>query len=333
MANILLTQRCTRSCPYCFAKKHMAGSPPDDILSWEDLIYLVDFLQLSGETRVQFLGGEPTLHPDFIDFCLYVLRRGMGVTVFTNGMLLPDKLSDAVRRFSGIREDRLSFVCNLNHPEHTPKSESVLVADFLEAFGRRITPGFNIYRNDFDIDFLFDYINRYGLGKGIRLGLAHPIPGTRNMHIKIADMAITVRRLMSFRDKFERHRVRPLPDCGFPMCHFTTEDKGWLYRMTGGRFQFGCSPVIDIGPDMSVWSCFPLSAHHKKSIFEFDSMRDVFDFYHERHRSIRVEVGGIFGECDDCRFREDDICMGGCAAHALSAFVNEANVRLPEFYQ
>lgn len=28
MPNILLTQRCVRSCPYCFAKKHMGGADP-----------------------------------------------------------------------------------------------------------------------------------------------------------------------------------------------------------------------------------------------------------------------------------------------------------------
>jgi radical SAM protein with 4Fe4S-binding SPASM domain len=105
-----------------------------------------------------------------------------------------------------------------------------------------------------------------------------------------------------------------------------------MYGMTGGAFQFGCSPVVDIGPDMSVWSCFPLSSHHKRSLFEFDSMGDVFDFYKQRHHSIRVEIGGVFEECDDCRYRQEDVCMGGCAAHALSSFIDEAPVRLPEFY-
>ena len=46
MPNILLTQKCIRSCPYCFARKHMHDSPPDDILKWEDLIYIVDFFHI-----------------------------------------------------------------------------------------------------------------------------------------------------------------------------------------------------------------------------------------------------------------------------------------------
>lgn len=50
MPNILLTQKCIRSCPYCFARKHMHDAPPEDILKWEDLIYIVDFFQSGGDT-------------------------------------------------------------------------------------------------------------------------------------------------------------------------------------------------------------------------------------------------------------------------------------------
>ncbi|NOZ37009.1 MAG: 4Fe-4S cluster-binding domain-containing protein, partial [Gammaproteobacteria bacterium] len=61
MPNILLTQKCVRSCPYCFAKKHMANSVPDDILSWENFIYLADLFEKSGERKFPLLGGEPSL--------------------------------------------------------------------------------------------------------------------------------------------------------------------------------------------------------------------------------------------------------------------------------
>ena len=198
MANILLTQRCTRSCPYCFAIKHMDTSPPEDILSWENLIYLADFMQAAGERRVQFLGGEPTLHPQFIDFCLYIINRGMGITVFTNGMMPSEKLADAVKHFAQLPDEMLSFVCNINHPDITPKGEMEMALNFLKAFGRRITPGFNIYRKEIDIDFIFDYINKYGLQRGLRLGLAHPIPGVKNRYVKIQDMRNVVQGLMSY---------------------------------------------------------------------------------------------------------------------------------------
>ena len=86
MPNILLTQKCIRSCPYCFARKHMHDAPPEDILKWEDLIYIVDFFQAGGDTNISLLGGEPFLHPDIVDYILYIIHRGMHVTVFTSGI-------------------------------------------------------------------------------------------------------------------------------------------------------------------------------------------------------------------------------------------------------
>ena len=41
MANVLLTKKCVRSCPYCFAKEEMSGVD-EEILEWEDLIYIID---------------------------------------------------------------------------------------------------------------------------------------------------------------------------------------------------------------------------------------------------------------------------------------------------
>jgi len=34
--------------------------------------YVVDFLEASGEKRISLLGGEPTIHPKFVDFVKYL---------------------------------------------------------------------------------------------------------------------------------------------------------------------------------------------------------------------------------------------------------------------
>ena len=45
------------------------------------------------------------------------------------------------------------------------------------------------------------------------------------------------------------------------------------------KFKFGCGPAIDLTPDLNVYACFPLSGFHKRSLFEFDSMKEIHDFY------------------------------------------------------
>jgi len=335
MPNVLFTQSCTRSCPYCFAKKHIDGSVPSDIISWENLIYLADFFLISGHKRFQILGGEPTLHPELNDMITYLLERGFGINVFTNGIMSDKKLNEAARIFKDIPNDKLSFTLNINEPKSTPQSlsEAESVKRFLSHFGYRTTPGFNIYKLDFDLTFIFQLINEYGLSRTIRLGLAHPIAGKKNKFIQIKDIKRIIDRLFTFIPVMDRLRIKPGLDCGFPLCQFDDEQLGWIYRNTGGHYDFGCAPVIDIGPDMTIWPCFPLSDFHKKSIFDFNNINEIVDFYESIHRKVRIETGGIYEECDHCDYREEGICKGGCLAHNLNNFLDEHPIRMKEMYQ
>jgi len=331
MANILLTNKCVRSCPYCFAEKEMAGSKSMDVMSWENVIYIADFLHTSGERHVSLLGGEPTIHPDFTDIVLYFIARNFNVTVFTSAIMSGTRLDELEKHLTDIPTERLTFVCNLNNPEQTPSSheETEKIERFLSVMGPWTMPGFNIYRLDFELGFLVDLINRYGLKRSLRLGLAHPIPNLKNAFISTQDIGKVIERLYSHKPLFDRFRVSPGLDCGFPICKLTDEHLGWISRLTG-RAQFGCGPAIDITPDMQVYSCFPLSSFHKKSLFEFDSLKQVVDYYNNLHTQVRSEVPGIYAECDNCVYKDEDRCAGGGICQILNRFTAEAPIRLPD---
>lgn len=312
----------------------MSESSPDDYLSWENLIYLADLFQCSGERRFPLLGGEPSLHPYFNDMIVYLLERNFDVNVFTSGIMSDHILDEATSLFMDVPHDRLSFICNLNDPDKTPTrlAEIESIKRFLKTFGERIVPGFNIYQTDFNLEFLFHYINKYGLHRNIRLGLAHPIVGRKNKFIPLDDIDAIIDRLFSYVPLFERLRIKPGMDCGFPMCRFSDKQLAWLYRHTGGKYDFGCGPVIDIGPDMTVWPCFPLSSFQNKSVFEFNTLQEMHDFYQDIHNKIKVEASGIYKECDNCIYREDHHCAGGCLAHNLNHFQKEVPLRMKEVY-
>jgi hypothetical protein len=332
MPNLLLTQQCNRSCPYCFAKKHMSDSPSDGILTWDDLIYVADFLEASKEKSISLLGGEPTLHPDFVDFVSYLIERRFRVNIFTNGILSPAQLSRAETYLLDSPLELLSFVCNMNHPSISKPEETARIELFLETFNRHISPGYNIHRPSFDLRFLFDAIGRFGLKRHIRLGLAHPIPGEVNSFVAVDQMPEMISCLMEHLPLFEGLRVTAGFDCGFPLCLFTDDQLGRLYKNNAQRLQFGCGPALDIGPDLLTWSCFPLSNYHAKSLYDFNTLQEVRDYYLELHKKVRREVGGMFERCDVCRHREDLLCSGGCLAHLISRFHGEARVRMEEVY-
>ena len=332
MPNILLTQKCIRSCPYCFARKHMHDAPPEDILKWEDLIYIADFFQGGGDTNLSLLGGEPFLHPDITDYILYIISRGMHVTVFTSGVVGDRMLSEATRTLSDVDPAMLSFVVNLNNPNETSFSENESVAQFLTAFSRYSTLSINVYKLNFDYSYALNTINKYGLQRHIRLGLAHPIPGKKNMCIKPDQLRTMAEELMAYLPTFEAFDIHVGFDCGFPMCIFTDEEIGKLFKHTFGNVNFRCGPAIDVGPDLSVWACFPLSGYNKKSLLEFQNHEELCNFFSDFHNTVRVETGGLFEKCDMCKYRKQGMCSGGCLSHGLNKFVNEENIRNAQVY-
>jgi radical SAM protein with 4Fe4S-binding SPASM domain len=300
-----------------------------EIIRWEDLVYLADLLARDGCREMRFLGGEPTLHPQFADFLAYVIKRGFSVTVFSSG-IMSDKVKGDLRRvYETIPEaaKKISFLCNLNDPELSPSGETKRVEEFLEEFGTSVAPGFNIYRKDFSLDFLFRYINRYGLKRHIRLGLTHPILRENNAFIAISDMPEIVNRMLGYLPVFNKYDVVPALDCGFPLCLFSDEQLGQLYKAAKGTQSFTCGLPLDIGPDMTAWACFPLSATHRKSVYEFDDYNSMLEYFKTFSQDIRGEAGGIYEKCDSCDWRKKGMCGGGCAAHILREIDKEGGVR------
>lgn len=332
MANLLLTNRCVRSCPYCFARRELEPAGAGAFVAWEDVAFVADFLVRSGEPRLSLLGGEPLLHPDFVDLVLYLHARGLDVTVFTSGAVPEATVQEIAQHLACLEPAALQFVCNLNDPEQTrpARGERARVERFLAVLGPWVTPGFTIWRPDFQLEFLFDLIGRYGLQRSIRLGVAHPVAGAPSRHVRPDQYREVAARLCSYRPLLERLRVKPGFDCGFPMCVFTDEQLGWLARLRGEAASFSCGPAIDIAPDLSVYPCFPLSRFHRRSLYEFDTLQEVIEHYDRLRDDLYAEIPGVFDECDGCVHRQEDTCSGGGACHLLIRMIGEAPVRLPE---
>lgn len=328
MANVLLTETCVRSCPYCFAKQYMSDADVQDSLSWDNLIYIADFLEASGEKHISLLGGEPLLHPHIAEFINYLNERGFFVTVFTSGIMVESRFDEfAGKLLSRGQNLRVGFVCNVNDPSLSKKSEIEKVRKFFSVFGEYCSLSFNIYRLDFSMDFLLNYIVEYGLGRHIRLGLAHPIPGAKNLYINPKDFHIVRDTLMKSFVEMEKLEITPGFDCGFPMCMFSDEDLGKIFKCSLGQVSFQCGPAIDIGTDLSCWACFPLSDFYKKSLYDFNSYGEIHNFYETKMQHVRKEIKGLYEKCDQCIYHKKHLCSGGCLAHILNQYLEEGEIR------
>jgi MoaA/NifB/PqqE/SkfB family radical SAM enzyme len=74
-----ITRKCNLSCVHCYAESATSGLLTKAM--WQSVI---DQAQQMGVKHVQFVGGEPTIHPDFPDLLVRAAQRGMSIEVYSN---------------------------------------------------------------------------------------------------------------------------------------------------------------------------------------------------------------------------------------------------------
>lgn len=77
-----------------------------------------------------------------------------------------------------------------------------------------------------------------------------------------------------------------------------------------------CEPVIDIGPDLTVWCCFCLSKMWNRHLDEFQNLEEIRTYY---RRAMALYQSRLYpmDECSECRYREIWNCQGGCLTHTV----------------
>lgn len=85
-----ITAKCQLECAHCYAESAPQGT--HGVMVYDDWLRVIDEAVAIGVGMVQFIGGEPTLHPGLPDFVDYALIRGLSVEVFTNLVHVPRHL-------------------------------------------------------------------------------------------------------------------------------------------------------------------------------------------------------------------------------------------------
>jgi MoaA/NifB/PqqE/SkfB family radical SAM enzyme len=92
-----ITEKCNLTCSHCYAD----SGPQGDLygsMSFEDWSRIIDQASELGCRELQFIGGEPTLHPQLADLIMHASRQGFElIEVFTNATRLGKKMLGCMR--------------------------------------------------------------------------------------------------------------------------------------------------------------------------------------------------------------------------------------------
>lgn len=86
-----ITKKCNLNCVHCYL-----GGKNNSLLEKE---YIFDVLEKIGSdfNFVYLTGGEPMLHPDFLEIYTKIRKKGFCTNIFTNASLLTDEIFDVFK--------------------------------------------------------------------------------------------------------------------------------------------------------------------------------------------------------------------------------------------
>jgi len=100
MVTVNLTSRCNQKCIYCELSESTARRK-EDVLTVEDLTWIIDQMAMHKIRKLSLCGGEPFLFDGIIDVVKYAGTKGIRCSITTNGMtahLLDEKELDVLSK-------------------------------------------------------------------------------------------------------------------------------------------------------------------------------------------------------------------------------------------
>ncbi len=315
MANLSITNICNKKCVYCFAydtRSEYGTSYMDE----ETFDSALDYLERSHIKQVRLLGGEPTLHPDFISFVQKSLNKNLDIMVFTNG-LMSDRVLDFL---SEIPRGRLTVLLNTIHPNEKNHSGILRQREVMSRIGNTIIPGVNIYSRLFDLTYLSDYFPDFDLKKEIRLGIAHSVLSRNNRFLHPKEYSEVGLKIVEFKMEMDKIGVKIGFDCGFVPCMFPHDSFEFLneeLKKAGNC----CHPLIDMLSDGSFIPCYPLNNLIKIKLNNQIDAPVLIKRFSDRLKPYQ-DIG-IYPHCSICPLFKSR-CNGGCMAFKIQRYIDQS---------
>ena len=299
MANIIFTNYCNLHCEYCFANKIKSQSMQN--ITEKQLQRILDWLKKDYREshRIGIIGGEPTLHPYFIDrinqLSIFLEETKSEAMLFTNGLNIMSYLK--------YLNKKIGMLINVNK-----EKIDILDSQLNYLFNHKnyicgFTLGCNLYPNEKNYDFFWNIIKKYNV-HNIRVSITTP---QQKKYIENKDLYFSIMTPIfeDFVNNVYKYNCELQKDCSWiPSCYLqntTIQQKDIVDKI--------CLPTIDITPDFKATSCFGLSDFIDCSLFKTPTEL----FYYFLFKQVAPYTESNYQEkCEFCDKKKYLECSGGC---------------------
>jgi MoaA/NifB/PqqE/SkfB family radical SAM enzyme len=314
VTNLAISTVCNQNCPYCFTLDYLSTSETRrHFLDLDDFEMLLNFLERSRMEEIRLLGGEPTLHPQFVALIERASETGKRIVIFSNGLMSEEILSC----LESLPSTNCTILVNVNESRTVADNIQQQQNTAIRRLGKRVLLGFNIYQTDFQLDFLLPIIAGTGCKPAIRLGMAQPCLSGKNQYIHPNQYVAVGKKITHFANVAAEAGVRLEFDCGFVRCMFSDADLETL-KALGTDVGWRCNPILDITVEGQAIHCYPLAELGSLPLTpetDASALRGVFET-----RTHPYRQAGVFKECSTCPFKISGECPGGCLAATIRRF-------------
>ena len=314
MANIAIVNYCNLKCPYCFAEDMILEE--NKYMSLDEYSKIVDFILKSPGDGIGILGGEPTLHPNFLDIIKITNEKceSKQAIIFTNGIEL--------EKFLPYLKD-IRILINYNNPKYLTEIQKDKLQKTLDAIAKlnwfipkQISLGCNIYPDCFNYDFLWDAVSKYSISL-IRCSVAAP-GGIYTKWKEKKDEYFNMMKpiYLEFCKNAIKHNCKLEMDCcHVPLCYFTEEELDIVNQacLVQKECEGFCPCALDFKIGGTATSCF--GVYQPIEYSKFTNPKSLTYYLTARQNKPLTKLNNT-GKCATCEQHTNGSCQGGCLAFA-----------------
>ena len=322
--NLIVVDKCTNYCKYCFASNEMAKNNSKAALKDENIPRVLEFIRNSGANfELNVIGGEPFLYrqlPYLLEKVLE-LENVSKICVFTGGIVA----TKVVEQICHLDTTRINFLFNMNEKkDYKTEREYELVLenfDLVLSQGFKAIFGYNIYEKEFNYTEILDLCEEYGTPI-LRWTIAFPelVKNLYTTTLLPDEYKAVSNKVATFLEDAYSRGIKAGLDCPIPKCFFNLEQMGRIaltQPLTINSIK-SCGPVIDVTPDLDVFRCYALSDLKRTKLTDFKNFQEAIAFY-EKNVDDLYSIPQTFEYCNTCEFALNKTCYGGCIAHSPDA--------------